>query len=82
MNPPLRPRPCASFSRELEDEDSAVVTLFMQCCRESPALRHWLSRDFARNASVRERFAKALDSGDSASGVPELFGELDELPQK
>jgi hypothetical protein len=80
MNTPRRPRSCASFSRELEDEDSAVVTLFMQCCRESPALRHWLSRDFARNASVRERFAKALDSGDSASAsmpcsMADLTGE-------
>jgi hypothetical protein len=80
MNSPFRSRSSASFSRELEDEESAVVTLFMQCCRQSPALRNWLWRDFARNASSRERFAKALRAGDSASAsairsMADLSGE-------
>ena len=80
MSSPLRPEPWASFGRELEDEDSAAVALFVQCCRQSPALRHWLFHEFARAASVRNGFAKVLRADASAatplpSSVAELVGE-------
>ena len=80
MSPPLRPDPWASFGRELENEDSAAVALFVQCCRQSPALRHWLFHEFARAASVRNGFAKVLHADASGetplpSSVAELVGE-------
>ncbi len=43
-----------------ETDESAAAALFVQLCRECPALRHWLWEDFARDAATRERFARRL----------------------
>ena len=45
-----------------ETDESATAALFVQLCRSSRALRHWLWEDFARDAATRERFARRLRS--------------------
>ena len=47
----------------VETDESATAALFVQLCRSSAALRHWLWEDFARDASARTRFARVLKSG-------------------
>jgi hypothetical protein len=80
MKPPLRQPAHDSFLAGLDDDDSAAALLFMQCCRQSPALRRWLWRDFARHASVRASLAKRLRDGalppaNGAHSLAELTGE-------
>ena len=43
-----------------ETDESATAALFVQLCRRSPALRHWLWEDFARDLTARSRFALLL----------------------
>jgi hypothetical protein len=43
-----------------ETGESAAVSLFLDLCRGSPELRHWLWEDFARDPAKRERLAVAL----------------------
>lgn len=80
MKPPLRQPAHDSFLAGLDDEDSAAVLVFMECCRQSPALRRWLWRDFTRNASVRASLAKGLRDGsvppaNGAHSLVEFTGE-------
>lgn len=56
------------FERVVENDDSAKAAVFLQLCREWPALRKWLWGDFAVHDQVRKRFAKILDE-DSEPGV-------------
>ena len=50
-----RKPPADGLFRQLaaETNESAAVGLFLDLCRSSPALRHWLWEDFARDASFR-----------------------------
>lgn len=69
-----------SFLRQLahETDESATVALFVQLCRHSPALRHWLWEDFARDAATREQFASRLRRGaEPVARFAELTGEFD-----
>lgn len=45
----------------LDDEDSAAQASFIQLCRRSPAFRHWLWEDFARDAKVRKKVEQVVD---------------------
>lgn len=61
-----------------ETDESATVALFVQLCRQSPALRHWLWEDFARDAAARDQFARRLrPSAEPAARFAELTGEFD-----
>lgn len=57
-------------SRELfrrlvrETDESAAVSLFVDLCRTSPALRLWLWEDFAGDPALRAEFARRLKSAD------------------
>ncbi|HTB79561.1 MAG TPA: hypothetical protein VK717_01610 [Opitutaceae bacterium] len=63
------------FRRLAENNDeSATVAMLTQLCRESPELRHWLWEDFARDAEVRTKFARIVDSAGSAPAG--AFSEL------
>jgi hypothetical protein len=80
MKPPLRQPAHDSFLAGLDDDDSAAALLFVECCRQSPALRRWLWRDFARHANVRSSLAKRLRDGvvpptNGAHSLAELTGE-------
>lgn len=57
-----------------ETEESATVALFVQLCRESPALRRWLWQEFAQDEKTRAGFATLIKHrGDVApSRVAEL----------
>lgn len=57
-----------------ETDESATAALFVQLCRESPALRHWLWEDFARDEQTRARFAARLKQPDAP--VPPRVAEL------
>ena len=57
-----------------ETDESATAALFVQLCRESPALRHWLWEDFARDEQTRARFAARLKQADAP--VPPRIAEL------
>lgn len=73
-----KPRADALF-RQLaaETNESAAVGLFVDLCRQSPGLRHWLWEDFARDAGKREHFAKILKSRAHAQRFADLAGEND-----
>ena len=61
-----------------ETEESAAVSLFLDLCRGSAALRHWLWEDFARDAAKRDRFAKVLKRAPSKlARFADLNGESD-----
>src|SRR5690606_3124438 len=59
-----------------ETDESAAAELFVQLCRESRALRHWLWEDFSRDAATRERFARRLRG--RASNEVAHIGDLGE----
>jgi hypothetical protein len=61
-----------------ETDESAAVRLFVDLCRGSPVLRHWLWEDFARDATKREHFACLL-KGDAKemARFADLNGESD-----
>src|SRR5438105_15068444 len=45
-------------------DEGAAAELFLLLCRASPALRHWLWEDFARDSKIREAFrARSRRSG-------------------
>ena len=70
------PRDVALFERlAAETDESAAVRLFVDLCRCSPALRHWLREDFARSAGTREHFARLLKR---AAADPARFSELND----
>ena len=71
------PDPNGLFRRlAAETDESATVRLFVQLCRSSPELRHWLWEDFARSGSTREKFAEALKDGDAdLTRFADLTGE-------
>lgn len=80
MNPPRRQPVRPSFLSGLDDDESAVAVLFLQCCRRSPVLRRWLWRDFVRSATVRAAFAKRVRDGaplpaNGAHSLAEVIGE-------
>ncbi len=54
-----------------ETDEGATAALFVDLCRESPALRHWLWEDFARDAKTREAFALRLRSR-KATTIPRI----------
>jgi hypothetical protein len=62
--------PPPATSRELfgrlvrETDESAAVSLFVDLCRSSPALRQWLWEDFAGDPAQRAEFARQLKAGD------------------
>lgn len=37
------------------DDESAAAALFLELCRQSPELRHWLREDYARDAKLRAK---------------------------
>ena len=45
-------------------DESAAVSLFVELCRTSPALRLWLYEDFARDPIQRAEFARVLKATD------------------
>jgi len=58
------------FERVCEDDDSAKAAIFLQLCRDWPALRSWLWHEFAKDESVRNHFAQTLKKGpEPAVGV-------------
>lgn len=63
MNSPraAQPDPLLQLLTQTTDE-AAAVALFFRLCRHSPALRHWLREDYARDPTVRARFDKAVSS--------------------
>ncbi len=61
-----------------ETDESAAVSLFLDLCRSSPALRHWLWEDFARDAGKRDRLAALLKSKPSGiARFADINGESD-----
>jgi hypothetical protein len=59
-----------------ETDESAAVGLFVELCRNSPALRHWLWEDFARDPQKREHFARLLKGRTNpAARFADLSGE-------
>jgi len=61
-----------------ETDESATVALFVQLCRQSPALRHWLWEDFARDAAARDQLARRLrPSAEPVARFAELTGDFD-----
>lgn len=59
-----------------ETDESATVGLFVQLCRSSPELRHWLWEDFARSGTTRANFADVLKKGDAdLTRFADLTGE-------
>jgi len=77
MKPPLRQPAHDSFIVGLDDDDGAAALLFVECCRQSPALRRWLWRDFARHTNVRASLAKRLrDAAAPKASGAHLLAEL------
>ena len=74
-----RKRPADGLFRQLaaETNESATVGLFLDLCRSSPALRHWLWEDFARDAGKRAHFARLLKSAATPARFADLVGEND-----
>ena len=74
-----RKAPADGLFRHLaaETNESAAVGLFLDLCRSSPALRHWLWEDFARDATKRDHFARVLKSTATAARFADLVGESD-----
>ncbi|MDB6168274.1 MAG: hypothetical protein JWM88_1138 [Verrucomicrobia bacterium] len=74
-----RPGPTSSDDSLLRrlvahNDESATVAQFVELCRQSPELRHWLWEDFGRDAKVRAAVAEMIAD---ASGTPaETFAEL------
>src|SRR3712207_934230 len=61
-----------------ETVESATVSLFLDLCRGSPELRHWLWEDFARDPVKRERFAAVLRRGPrKCTRFADINGESD-----
>lgn len=58
-----------------ETDESAAVGLFVELCRTSPALRHWLWEDFARDSEKRAHFARVLRTGGEVARFADLNGE-------
>lgn len=67
-----------SLLRRIADhtDETATVALLVTLCRQSPELRHWLWEDFARNATVRARFAKLI----AGAELPRVGGFRDLTP--
>lgn len=67
----------AELFRQLasETDESAAVSLFVELCRGSPALRHWLWEDFARDPAKRAHFARLLRKGVAKTRFADLSGE-------
>lgn len=80
MKPPLRQPAHDSFLAGLDDNDSDAALLFVECCRQSPALRRWLWRDFAWHAKVRASLAKRLSDDWPSSRIPHPGHSGLELP--
>jgi len=62
----------------VEDSATAAIQLLADLCRQSPELHDWLREDFARNAHVRERFARMVRTSSSqeiANGFASLNDE-------
>ena len=72
-----RKPPADALFRQLaaETNESAAVGLFLDLCRSSPALRHWLWEDFARDPSKRAHFARVLKSAAAPVRFADLAGE-------
>lgn len=69
-----------SLLRQLaqETDESATAALFTQLCRQSPALRHWLWEDFARDSAARDQLARRLrPNAEPVARFAELTGEFD-----
>jgi hypothetical protein len=80
MNPLRRAPPNQTvLGRIVEDSATAALRLLADLCRQFPALRVWLWEDFARNATVRDRFARMVKQpaapAESANGFASLNGE-------
>src|ERR1700690_2098625 len=57
-----------------QNDESATLAMFIQLCRDSPDLRHWLWEDFGRDAKVRRKFARLI--ADPSSPPVDGFREL------
>lgn len=67
-------RDAALFDRlAAETDESAAVRLFLDLCRSSPELRHWLWEDFAKDSAKRAHLARLLKR---LSADPARFAEL------
>lgn len=56
--------------------EETAESLFIELCRGSPALRHWLWEDFAKDAKTRAAFARVL-RGKQPARLANLTGELE-----
>jgi hypothetical protein len=56
------------------DDESAAAALFLELCRQSPELRHWLREDYARDAKLRAKVDGLACNG----GLPQVarFADL------
>lgn len=56
------------------DDESAAAALFLELCRQSPELRHWLREDYARDAKLRAKVDGLACNG----GLPHIarFADL------